>query len=58
VLHAAAISLVYACSGLWCNRLGAASRIVVERLSGIVLTAIAFQMLAQGVRELLPGLAS
>ncbi|WP_419866946.1 hypothetical protein [Burkholderia pseudomallei] len=32
-------------------------RTLVERLSGIVLTAIAFQMLAQGVRELLPGLA-
>ncbi|MXN60970.1 antibiotic resistance protein MarC, partial [Burkholderia pseudomallei] len=37
--------------------LGEIGRTLVERLSGIVLTAIAFQMLAQGVRELLPGLA-
>ena len=58
VAHAAAIGLAYALSGLWCNRLGVASKVLVERLSGIVLTAIAFQMLAKGVRELLPGLAS
>ncbi|KAG8155506.1 MarC family protein [Burkholderia catarinensis] len=57
VLHAGVIGLTYACSASWCRRLGEIGRTLVERLSGIVLTAIAFQMLAQGVRELLPGLA-
>lgn len=58
VVHAALIALAYALSGLWSKHLGTGRRVLVERLSGIVMTAIAFQMLAQGVRELLPGLAS
>lgn len=58
VLHAGVIALTYLCSGSWCKRLSEIGRTIVERLSGIVLTAIAFQMLAQGIRELLPGLAS
>jgi multiple antibiotic resistance protein len=58
VLHAGVIGLTYVFSGTWCKRLGEIGMTLVERLSGIVLTAIAFQMLAQGIRELLPGLAS
>ncbi|MBK3844578.1 MarC family protein, partial [Paraburkholderia aspalathi] len=58
VLHAGVIGLTYVFSGTWCKRLGEIGMTLIERLSGIVLTAIAFQMLAQGIRELLPGLAS
>jgi multiple antibiotic resistance protein len=58
VLHAGVISMTYRYSGSWCKRLGEMGMTLVERLSGIVLTAIAFQMVAQGLRELLPGLAS
>jgi multiple antibiotic resistance protein len=58
ILHAALIALTYLWSGTWCGRIGETSRSILERLSGIVLTAIAFQMLAQGLRELLPGLAA
>ncbi|MCI0152310.1 antibiotic resistance protein MarC, partial [Paraburkholderia sediminicola] len=50
--------LTYVFSGTWCKRLGEIGMTLVERLSGIVLTAIAFQMLAKGIGELLPGLAS
>lgn len=58
VLHAGVISLTYRYSGRWCKRLGEIGMVLIERLSGIVLTAIAFQMVAQGLRELLPGLGS
>lgn len=58
VAHAGLIGLTYRYSGAWCKRLGEMGRVLVERLSGIVLTAIAFQMVAQGLRELLPGLAA
>ncbi|MFM0210645.1 MarC family protein [Paraburkholderia sediminicola] len=58
ILHAGVISLTYRYSASWCKRLGEVGMKLVERLSGIVLTAIAFQMVAQGIRELLPGLAS
>ncbi|OXC79772.1 Membrane protein, MarC family [Caballeronia sordidicola] len=57
VLHASMISITYVFSGLCCKRLGDVAMPLVERLSGIVLTAIAFQMLARGIRDLLPGLA-
>jgi len=39
------------------DRLGVAGVRIVTRIMGLVLTAIAFQMLAAGLRELLPGLA-
>jgi multiple antibiotic resistance protein len=58
VLHAGLIGLTYRYSGSWCKRLGSIGMTLVERLSGIVLTAIAFQMIAQGLRELLPGLGA
>jgi multiple antibiotic resistance protein len=56
VLHAGLIGLTYRYSGALTKRLGSMGMTLVERLSGIVLTAIAFQMIAQGLRELLPGL--
>jgi multiple antibiotic resistance protein len=52
------IGVTYASSASWCRKLGDVAISVVERLSGIVLTAIAFQMVAQGLKDLLPGLAS
>lgn len=39
------------------DRMGAAGLRIVTRIMGLILTAIAFQMLAAGLRDLLPGLA-
>jgi multiple antibiotic resistance protein len=39
------------------RKLGVTGMNIVSKIMGMVLTAIAFQMLANGLKELLPGLA-
>ena len=57
IADAALIALTYYFTHPLSMRIGPMGMELTKRVSGIVLTAIAVQMLAQGLRELLPGLA-
>lgn len=57
IADAGLIALTYFFTHPLSLRIGPMGMELAKRVSGIVLTAIAVQMLAQGLRELLPGLA-
>ncbi|MDH3734064.1 MAG: MarC family protein [Gemmatimonadota bacterium] len=57
VLFGLLMWLVLHFSGPIANRLGVTGVRIVTRIMGLLLVALAFQMLADGLRELLPGLA-
>lgn len=57
IADAGLIALTYFFTHPLSLRIGPMAMELAKRVSGIVLTAIAVQMLAQGLRELLPGLA-
>lgn len=53
VIHAGLIGLTFRLSAPFSHRLGALGMEMVQRVSGIVVTAVAVQMLAHAVRDLL-----
>lgn len=57
IADAGLVALTYFFTHPLSLHIGPMGMALAKRVSGIVLTAIAVQMLAQGLRELLPGLA-
>lgn len=57
VLFAALVGLTHFVAGALARKVDRSRMEIIKRASGILLTAIAFQLLAQAVRDLLPGLA-
>ena len=56
VLFAALVGLTHFVAGALARKVKRSRMEIIKRTSGILLTAIAFQLLAQAVRDLLPGL--
>lgn len=57
VLFAALVGLTHFVAGTLVRRMHRSRKEIIKRASGILLTAIAFQLLALAIRDLLPGLA-
>ena len=57
ILFAAMVGLTHFVAGAVARKVNRQRMEIIKRASGILLVAIAFQLLAQAVRDLLPGLA-